>query len=687
MNNFKRVSAAVLAGMVLWPSGASWALGFGQPSSRATLGDTLRVTIPLRLEAGEEVSNECMAADVYFGEEKVKPIAVRAEVLPGGSSERVLRVTTTALINEPIVTVYLAAGCKARITRKIVALADPPGMPTAGGAEAMAASELSDSPVTAVSPSLADMAGATSGQGASVHHGASSVAAATPKRAARVKTPAPSVVAQSVLAVPDLQLAESPVSESKATRRKSARAGRAATPPVARDEGARLTLDPVEADAMLSPVLRMTPALGMTVRGDDASEAQLQQRAAAAALWRAMNATPEQMARDGQRLRELEQRLAQLRHEAELNQKTLTTLHAQAQAAERSPSGRWLYLAVAVALAALGLSAFLFHRLRQVQHSRDGWWQSSTDGQEPSGLEAGASSDFDRTSVEFVHVPGRDGGGRVSTSAPAAPVSAPGAAMASEPVRPLAASSIHHLVPDTAPASLQIAALSSVSVEPLREVSVEELIDLEQQAEFFIVLGQDEAAIDLLEGHVQNTTGASPLPFLKLLELYRRIGRRGDYERVQAAFNQRFNAYAPSWDVDLSQGHSLSDYPGVIDRLQALWGAPTKAMAVLEKSLTRPDSGDDTFDLPAYRELLFLYAVARDLAERGLGEPEGSIDLLLPEVDLGDAPSQAVVDDAPRVIEPLMATRPIKAQPEARPSLSLDLELEDIEPPRPDHKP
>jgi pilus assembly protein FimV len=30
-----------------------------------------------------------------------------------------------------------------------------------------------------------------------------------------------------------------------------------------------------------------------------------------------------------------------------------------------------------------------------------------------------------------------------------------------------------------------------------RDVSIEELIDLEQQAEFFVVLGQDEAAVDL----------------------------------------------------------------------------------------------------------------------------------------------------------------------------------------------
>ena len=82
-----------------------------------------------------------------------------------------------------------------------------------------------------------------------------------------------------------------------------------------------------------------------------------------------------------------------------------------------------------------------------------------------------------------------------------------------------------------APKPVDAAPVALARAEPLREVSVEELIDLEQQAEFFVVLGQDDAAIDLLEDHVQSTTGASPLPFLKLLELHQRLNRRSDYER------------------------------------------------------------------------------------------------------------------------------------------------------------
>ena len=166
------------------------------------------------------------------------------------------------------------------------------------------------------------------------------------------------------------------------------------------------------------------------------------------------------------------------------------------------------------------------------------------------------------------------------------------------------------------PASPVMTLASPVQREALREVSVEELIDLEQQAEFFVVLGQDDAAIDLLEGHVQSTTGASPLPYLKLLEIYQRLGQRADYERVQTDFNARFNGYAPAWESDLQQGHTLSDYPGVVERIQSLWPTPARAMELLEKSLTRPDRDAETFDLPAYRELLFLYAVARDLSER-----------------------------------------------------------------------
>jgi hypothetical protein len=164
-----------------------------------------------------------------------------------------------------------------------------------------------------------------------------------------------------------------------------------------------------------------------------------------------------------------------------------------------------------------------------------------------------------------------------------------------------------------------------------RDVSIEELLDLEQQAEFFIVLGQDEAAIDLLVDHLRDTGGGSPLPYLKLLEIYRRRNDRDAYERTRARFNHRFNAYAPEWSADLQQGRSLEDYPGVIPRLQQVWARPLDAMAELESLLFRKSLGQ-LFELPAYREVLFLYSLARDLLDRE-SAGSGDVDLLLPMAD------------------------------------------------------
>lgn len=157
---------------------------------------------------------------------------------------------------------------------------------------------------------------------------------------------------------------------------------------------------------------------------------------------------------------------------------------------------------------------------------------------------------------------------------------------------------------------------------------------MEQQAEFFIVLGQDEAAIDLLVEHARSTGGSSPLPYLKLLEIYQRRGDREAYDRTRGRFNQRFNAYAAEWEAGLQQGRGLEDYPGVLPRLAQVWGQPLDAMAELEALLFRKSRGE-LFDLPAYREVLFLYALARDLLDRESADT-GNVDLLLPLADGGD---------------------------------------------------
>jgi hypothetical protein len=177
-----------------------------------------------------------------------------------------------------------------------------------------------------------------------------------------------------------------------------------------------------------------------------------------------------------------------------------------------------------------------------------------------------------------------------------------------------------------------------------RELTGEELIDLEQQADFFIALGQEEAAIDLLMGHVRSSGGTSPMPYLKLLEIYRRRDDGEAYERIRERFNRRFNAHAPAWGGEPAEGRALAAYPDVMARLEAAWSMPSRASDLLESLLFRPDTSAGAFELPAYEELLFLYALARDLVERER-MPEG-VDLLLPLDHSADTPAIVRADAA-----------------------------------------
>jgi hypothetical protein len=184
-----------------------------------------------------------------------------------------------------------------------------------------------------------------------------------------------------------------------------------------------------------------------------------------------------------------------------------------------------------------------------------------------------------------------------------------------------------------APTAVTIPALAQGAAEGdaegQRAMSVDEQIDLEQQADFFIALGHDDAAIDLLMAHMRSTGGGSPLPFLKLLEIHRRRDQREAYERNRVRFNQRFNSVAPEWQADPKAGRTIEDYPLAVGRVQRAWPSPLDAMAEIEALLFRRGAEAELFDLPAYQELLFLYQVARDL-HLAEGAGAADVDVLLP---------------------------------------------------------
>ncbi len=409
-----------------------------------------------------------------------------------------------------------------------------------------------------------------------------------------------------------------------------------------------------------------------------ASGAQAEQRReVAAAMWKALNTAPEDIVRDNERLAALEASLKQLREDSAQTRRSLETMNARLQAAESQRGGGstlvYALIALCVALGALVLWLWVRGR-RAAAHQ---WWDPETQAamaaQRDSRLAAEAASSVidDETPQDAWHEPpSRLGRGK--------PATAPGTAGAldtpvarSGPMTTQAAPFLAErttVLPRPAPQAIPLPPAPAPDLAPAGKVSVEELIDLEQQAEFFEALGQDESAIDLLLSHVTEHPDASPLPYLKLLEIYRRRGDREAYEGTRQRFNDRFNAYAPAWEEDQRDGRSLEDYPSVISRLQGLWEAPQRALDVLQASLLRRDETTQTFDLPAYRELLMLYSVARDRV--GMDDGRTGVDVLLP------LEGDEVEDDYATRLEPLTATTPVRPYDGPEPAVEVDLQLE-----------
>jgi pilus assembly protein FimV len=349
-----------------------------------------------------------------------------------------------------------------------------------------------------------------------------------------------------------------------------------------------------------------------------------------------------------ERIDALERMVEQLRTDAKASRELAAQLRVRLAQAESS--GAWVLPLMALAALLAGLAAWLAWRLGRVQSAQRQSWREATAERPPAAatVQDATPSRQPTAPIPFVtseRVPKAaapaTGRGR---SAPAWPPPAPAVAWPppdSTLPPPLpgspAAGPVTDDEPDTVPPmerTMPLPPHAMADEEAPRDVSIEELIDLEQQAEFFVVLGQDDAAIELLVEHLRSTGGGSPLPYLKLLEIHHRRDDRDAYERMRSRFNNRFNAYAPEWGVDLGHGRTLEDYAGAVPRLQQVWPRPLDAMAELEALLFRKSRGE-LFDLPAYREVLFLYSLARDLLDRAAADT-GDVDLLLPMADGGE---------------------------------------------------
>lgn len=148
-------------------------------------------------------------------------------------------------------------------------------------------------------------------------------------------------------------------------------------------------------------------------------------------------------------------------------------------------------------------------------------------------------------------------------------------------------------------------------------LATDSLVDVEQQADFFLALGQDEAAKALLAEALE----AAPTPrlHLKLADVLGRHGDREAWEALRLRTEARFNLAMPAWEASPGPDRGLEAHPLALARLVAIWPNPLRAASTLGKSLRRPPAGRPArqrFDLSAYRELMLLHAIACDVARQ-----------------------------------------------------------------------
>lgn len=598
---------------------ASSAVGFERVDHGSALGHPLEFSVGLSVRAGESVPAECVTAEVVAGDVRVAPALVRTRLEYGADlAPRRVMVATEVRIEEPVVTVTVTLGCEMRMSRRFVILLDPPGFSSA--VATADSSRLPDAVLTTADSSAAP--------------GTVAEAQGRPATGSAIRTARPASTATGPARSANASTA-APARPQRPVRAAAAAPARAAAP--------RLMLESADNVRGASPAA--TPLLP----------------AAATAAELVVSA---QAALDAARLKSLEETVQQFRLESQATRQQLLELQARLREAEAARHANPLVYSLLLVIAVLLLGGgFLAWQLSRRPKPGD-WYAAASPvrtaeaakpvAAAPRDAMAGTELDPD-TSSPFVHALRT----RVMSDDDFEGRTQPAFATARPQGRELQAVPAH--VDSQEPGHSPDSGLAAQ-----REVSVEELIDLEQQVDFFVVLGQDDAAIDLLMSHLRGTGGASPLPYLKLLEIYRRLGLGVEYGRLRERFNLRFNAYVPDWEAEAVEGPGLDGHPDVIARLEQAWSQPAEAMTLLESLLFQRQEGAETFDLTAYAQLLFLYSLARDLAEHHVDPDE--IDLLLPLADDFASGEQ--------VLSALAHTEVMEGRAGTRSKFGLDLDIE-----------
>lgn len=534
--NAKLTHRSICGLMLAGWSAVAGALSLGPATGTAVVGRPLELVAPIQFDdPAQGKGSGCVSAQVMYGDRILDRDRVRVELGgdDAGRGSHVL-VTVDRPVDEPFVTVVMQAGCGRQSSRRYVLLAEAP----------------TERPIALAA--------------------ASALGAAS--RAHSRSVP-------SMRSVRTTQIAGAPPAVRPTPSRRLTTASRE---PVPSSRG-RLQLAVWDPGSEQLSWLRTSTELNSSPTADAA------RRAAAASLWRALNAQPQDLLRTAERLRGLEGEMSTLRnlsarHRAEISSARDALKDAQNQ---RHTS---LLVVTLLALLAGGSAAVVLHRIRRPTRATaaDSWY--------------GPLEPLDEHDVVLEE----------ETMPPVVEL----------PLEVVPVEAIERPVPARAPPLAPfIVPLPVVPVQPVAVVpvavapglKVEALLGAQQQSEFFASLGQVDEAVAVLTAYLQESSERPVLAFLELFHIYDATGMRAEFEELQSTFRKTFGMDVASAGETRDEQRELALYLGPVNRIASAW--PTeRSLEIIEESLfKRPAGPGDLLSLEAYRELLWLYSLGQDI--------------------------------------------------------------------------
>ncbi|WP_345061596.1 hypothetical protein [Acidovorax lacteus] len=615
-----------LFGASLWAValGAS-ALSLGAGRGSVVLGSPVDLSFDVEPDPGVELAASCISAALTAGNTPIGDARVRVVPLPDvrGRSPGV-RVQASIALDEPVLTVVLSAGCSGRVSRTYTFLADFPAAAP-----------------TRVPVDIARLPGATAlpGSAAVAALAAPAIAersaVATGRPADAASKPVSGVIAPRAAASAPAAVRKPAASAATAPKPAPRLNPRAPEPPKP-----RLVMEPL--DVWIDTPLSLRASGELNAAPSDASTPE---RERAQAAWKALN-TPLEVQIDQDR------RVAQLEAEAQTLKSRIATEQGQAQARQQELSAaleerfpaEWLYGLAGLSALLAGLCGWLFMLQRRLAQAgaQDGWTQSvaRTTMQGPSEHELELSSSVPASVPASV-----EPWSNAHTLPVHPPVAEPSVA---QPVRAVAPESSAMPAPSATEAPTVMPAIESavatrrsVAMEPASAVApvvsqervagmpsvmhllnAEDLFDIQQQAEFFISVGEHGHAVDILRGHIDNHGTSSPLAYLELLGLYHMLGRADDFNALRAEFSEHFNVLVPEFAAFHRPGKALEQYPDELASIEAEWSTDA-VLDRIEEYVSRTVGGRNAklFDMAAFDDLLLLLAIAQTTPASSRGAP------------------------------------------------------------------